>query len=184
MVVGGNIVHVRVECSVGSVLFVDVNGYKELAVIFVHVASSVFHSLWRPQVWAVTVVRMVILPAPRVSHLHKPDVLASVIFDRFYAQDSVGMSLWEAYCVEFIMAVTIGAALYDVIFIISLHQFFPKKIFGDPAMVLSCVRSAIEGLNGYSGVTTYDMRVVTVVFGEGFFEDRAVNGRVFWHFGK
>ena len=121
---------------------------------------------------------MVILRAPRVSHLHKPDVLASVIFDRFYAQDSVGMSMCKAYCVALIVVMAKGCALYDVVFIISLYQTFPKLIFGDSALVEPCVRSAIESLKGYFWVTTSEMSVVAVVFGEGFFENRAVNGRV------
>ena len=122
---------------------------------------------------------MVIFLAPWVSHLHKPDVLASVIFDRFYAQDSVGMSMCKAYCVALIVVMANGADLYDVVFIISLHQTFPKLTFSDFAIVEPCVRSAIESLKGHSWVTTTEMRVVAVVFGEGFFENRAVNGRVF-----
>ena len=45
MVVGGDIVYVKVDRCVANVLFEDVNGHKELAVIFISVASSVFHSL-------------------------------------------------------------------------------------------------------------------------------------------
>ena len=72
-----------------------------------------------------------------------------------------------------------GAALYDVTFIISLHQTLPNTIFFVLEMVEKIVRSAIESLNGLCWVTTFDMSVVTVVFGEGFFENRDVNGRVF-----
>ena len=72
-----------------------------------------------------------------------------------------------------------GADLYDVVFIISLHQTFPNPIFGDFVMVEKCGRSAIESLNGHFWLTTSEMSVVAVVFGEGFFENRAVNGRVF-----
>ena len=89
------------------------------------------------------------------------------------------MSIFKAYCVALIVVMARGAGLYDVVFTISLHQTFPKLIFGDCANVEPCVRSAIESLKGHSWVTTYEMFVVAVVFGEGFFENRAVNGRVF-----
>ena len=102
---------------------VGFNRNKEYAVIIRRHASC-FLCSFCPKWRVVTVVALVLLTAPRISHLHKPDVFCAII-DLFDAKDSVGMSVGEAYCVLSRVVAAKGSALHDVLSLISSLQRVP-----------------------------------------------------------
>ena len=124
VVSAGDIVHVVVHLCVSEVFFVEINWHEELSVIAYNGASFCSH-IFCPQFGRVAVIRVVLLAAPRVSQLHKFDVLASGILDLYHSQDSVGMSIGEAYCVLSRVVAAISSALDDVVSLISSFQRLP-----------------------------------------------------------
>ena len=85
----GDFVHVVAYRCGFEMLPVEINWHEELAVITHYGASSLSHSIRRPQFGAVTVVTIVLLGTPRVSHLHKLNLLARIICNLFDAQGSI-----------------------------------------------------------------------------------------------
>ena len=85
----GDVVHVVAYRCGFEIRPVEINRHEELAVISFDYASSRSHSVRRPLCGFVTVVTIVLLGAPRVSHLYKLDLLARIIGDLFDAQGSI-----------------------------------------------------------------------------------------------
>ena len=174
MVSSFNFVDVKVDLCVANVLVIEINRHEEFAVITID-RANLFPRKVCPKRRFVRVFAVVCFFSPRISHLHKLEVLAFLIFKLKHAQDSVSMSLCESYLSLSLVISAHGATLNDVVICVGGLKGFPKRFYANIFVIYLFPRGAVECSDSFRWATTNDVLVIAIVLGKGFLKDGAID---------